>query len=184
MSLTRLKTILLVLAALALGMAPALAQEQKKEPDKNVQEQKEKPVALNTAFVEALVKYTIIAVDQANLTGNYEVLRGLGTPKFQQTTTADMLAKSFAKMRETKLALSPVLLVKPVFRKPPVLAKGVLQVTGVFPTKPTRIAFEATYMSVEGRMRLAGLKITPMKNEAATGTNSGKKVDKKGDKQP
>lgn len=157
---------LALLSAFALGALPALAQEQ------------EKPGEVSPVVVEALVKYTIIAVDQANSTGNYAVLRALGTPQFQQNTSAAMLAKSFARMRQMKLQMSTVLLVKPSFTKPPVLSNGVLKVVGFFPTAPTRIAFEATYASVNGRMRLAGLKITPVKAEAEAGTTSGKKVDK------
>ena len=168
MSVSHWKKVLAVLAVLAWGAAPALAQEQ----------QKEKPAEVNPIVVEALVKYTIIAVDQANLTGNYAVLRALGTPQFQNNTSAAMLAKSFARMRQMKLEMSTVLLVKPRFTKPPVLSDGVLKVAGFFPTAPTRIAFEATYASVNGRMRLAGLKITPLKAEAGAGTTSGNKVDK------
>jgi len=165
MSVSHWKKVLAILAVLALGAAPALAQEPK-------------PTEVNPVVVEGLVKYTIIAVDQANLTGNYSVLRALGTPQFQQNTSAAMLAKSFARMRQLKLQMSTILLVKPSFTKPPVLSNGVLKVAGVFPTAPTRIAFEATYVSVNGRMRLAGLKITPVKSEAEVGTTSGKKVDK------
>ncbi|MGE0240002.1 MAG: hypothetical protein AB7F09_16900 [Parvibaculaceae bacterium] len=165
MKVSRWRKVLAVLSLLACAGAPALALAQ------------EKPAEINIEAVEGLVKYTIIAVDQANLTGNYTVLRGLATPQFQKNTTPAMLAKSFARMRQTRVEMSTILLVKPSFTTPPALDKGVLKVAGVFPTSPTQIAFQATYVNVKGRMRLAGLKITPTKAAADAATTAGKKAD-------
>jgi hypothetical protein len=73
--------------------------------------------------------------------------------------------------------LSTILLVKPTFTKPPVLDNGVLKVAGVFPTTPMNIAFEATYENINGRLRMAGLKITPVKAEDLAGPKAGQQVD-------
>ena len=66
-----------------------------------------------------LIKSTLTAVNHGNITGNYTVLRELGSPKFKENYTAADLATSFTPLRSQKVDLSPVLLVTPHLIKPP-----------------------------------------------------------------
>jgi len=66
-----------------------------------------------------LIKSTLTAVNHGNITGNYTVLRELGSPEFKGNYTAADLATSFAPLRSQKVDLSPVLLVTPHLTKPP-----------------------------------------------------------------
>ena len=47
-----------------------------------------------------MVRSTLVAVNQANFTGNYSVLRGLMTPALQARASAAQFAKAFANLRE------------------------------------------------------------------------------------
>jgi hypothetical protein len=49
-----------------------------------------------------LIRSTLLAVNHANLTGNYTVLRELGTPGFQQSNTAARLGDIFRGATRTK----------------------------------------------------------------------------------
>src|SRR6188472_3379068 len=73
------------------------------------------PRQVNPALAERLLKYVIIAVDQGNVTGNYSVLRELGTPRFQATTSSGRLSEAFAGLRKMKLDMSALMMLKPTF---------------------------------------------------------------------
>lgn len=134
----------------------------------------QKPRAVNPAVAEKLVKYAIIAVDQGNITGNYSVLRELGTPQFQATTSSARLSDAFAKLRKMKLDMSALLMLKPTFAKPPVVENGQLKIVGYFPTTPMRINFSITFAQQNGQPRIAGLALSPAKATAAADGTTGK----------
>jgi hypothetical protein len=83
-----------------------------------------------------LIFSSLIALNQANMTGNYSVLRDIGAPAFQSNSAA-RIAEALPNLRQRNLDLSPVLLFQPKLLGPPILdAKGMLRVTGFFPTPP------------------------------------------------
>ena len=105
-----------------------------------------------------LIRATLIALNQANVTGNYTVLRDLGAPAFKENNSADKLAQVFASIRQRKLDLTLVLLVQPkLYRKPVITPKGLLRITGFFPTDREPINFDLLFQAVEGRWRLFGI---------------------------
>src|SRR5262245_57709962 len=55
-----------------------------------------------------LIRSTLLAVNQANLTGNYSVLRDLGTLDFQQTNNVAGLAEIFRDLRIRKIDMGPI----------------------------------------------------------------------------
>lgn len=107
-----------------------------------------------------LVWTTLIAVDHANRTGNYSVLRDLGAPDFQRLNDAARLAGIFAGIRERDIGLGRVVLSAPVYAEPPaVLANGMYRVTGAFPGRPAGVAFDLLFQNVEGRWLLYGVSV-------------------------
>lgn len=148
-----------LLILLGAGLTPALGQEA-------AAPKPAAPAGINPAVVEKLVKYTIIAVDQGNATGNYSVLRELGTPKFQAMTSSAKLSDVFAPLRRMKLDMSAFTMMRPVFTAPPQVTNGQLKIVGYFPTAPIRINFVMTYAQQGGKVKLAGLAVTPSKVEA------------------
>jgi len=80
--------------AVAQEARPEVAQEPKPELVQVAQEAKPaaapepKPAQIDRNGVIILIRSSLIALDQANKTGNYTVLRDLGAPNFQATNTA------------------------------------------------------------------------------------------------
>jgi hypothetical protein len=65
-------------------------------------QQAAKPANIDRNGVLMLVRSSLLALDQANKTGNYTVLRDIGAPGFQINTAA-RLAEIFVKLRNDKV---------------------------------------------------------------------------------
>jgi hypothetical protein len=121
------------------------------------------PTALSVPPPEILlmlVRAAVTALNHANITGNYEVLYGLGSPALQQKNTPAQLAAAFASLRQQGVEMSPILVLTPQLTQGPVITpEGTLRFGGYFPTKPLQINFEMAYQPVAGRWRLDGLSV-------------------------
>lgn len=105
-----------------------------------------------------LINSSLIALNQANATGNYTVLREMAAPGFQQANSAEKLAQVFKQLRSRNLDLAPVLLFQPKLYQRPVLNdRGMVRVTGYFPTTPERVNFDLIFQPVQGKWRLYGI---------------------------
>ena len=98
-----------VLAALALAaISPSRAEDPKPaSPAPAERAQAPTPAPIDRNGVLILIRSTLLALDQANKTGNYTVLRDLGAPGFQANTDA-RLAEIFATQRRDNLDLSGI----------------------------------------------------------------------------
>jgi len=102
----------------------------------------------------------LLALDQANKTGNYTVLRDLGSPEFQ-VNTASRLAEIFAQQRHDNIDLSGVAVIEPQLSLlPQIEANGMMHMAGFFPSVPTQVNFELVYAPVGGRWRLFGISVS------------------------
>ncbi len=116
-----------------------------------------------------LVKGAVMALHQANITGNYSVLRDLGTPIFRETFDQTALAGIFQNLRSRKIDLSIALLLSPNLTKNPQLNQNhELVLIGDFPTEPSRIHFELAFLQLDGAWRLAGIAIDAVPAPGAT----------------
>lgn len=114
-----------------------------------------------------LIRTTLIALNQANATGNYSVLRDLAAPGFQAGNSQARLAEIFAALRGRNLDLSPILFFDPKLVQPPAIQPdGRLRITGFFDTRPERVIFDLMFETVEGDWRLFGIAIDVMPPEA------------------
>jgi hypothetical protein len=121
-----------------------------------------------------LVWNTLIAVDHANRTGNYSVLRDLAAPGFRKANDPARLAAIFAKVREQELGLGRVVLAAPVYAEPPkVLENGLYRVKGSFPARPVGVNFDLLYQHAEGEWRLFGIGVAPAEAAEAPTTEAG-----------
>ena len=110
-----------------------------------------------------LVWTTLIAVDHANRTGNYSVLRDLAAPGFRDANDAARLAGIFAKLRARDIGLRRVVLASPVYAEPPkILDRGLYRVTGSFPFRPVGIEFDLLFQHSDGGWQLFGVSIAPV----------------------
>jgi hypothetical protein len=107
-----------------------------------------------------LITSSVLALNQANATGNYSVLHDGSAPAFQQRNTPERLAQIFSSLRARNLDLSPVVLYTPkLFRRPEMNAQGMVRITGFFPTEPERVNFDLIYQPVQGQWRLYGIAV-------------------------
>lgn len=111
-------------------------------------------------MVLMLVRNAVSAVNQGNAANNYEAVRALGTQQFQANHTNATLSAAFAQLRSAGLDLAPVLITAPEISEPPVVQpSGVLQVSGVFPTRPIEVPFTVALLEEQGKWRVHALNV-------------------------
>jgi hypothetical protein len=124
--------------------------------------------APDSTTVLKLVWSAMAAVDHANQTGNYSVLRDLGAPSFQANNNAATLAGVFGALRAQRTDLSNALVVTPSYEfAPSIVEGGLLRVRGSFPLRPNPIGFDLLYQNVTGQWRLFGIAVAPLVVQAA-----------------
>lgn len=107
-----------------------------------------------------LIRTSLIALNQANITGNYSVLRDLGAPSFQEANNPARLAELFANLRTRAIDLEPILVVDPKVAEPFINERGMLRIKGIFPTSPEQVNFELAFQPVGQQWRLFGIMVT------------------------
>jgi hypothetical protein len=132
------------------------AQTEVQEPDPPVPDPL--PPMPNDDKLVILINSALIALNQANATGNYTVLRDMAAPAFKRANSPERLAQVFINLRNRNLDLSPVILFQPkLYQKPEMNAKGMVRITGFFPTTPERVNFDLIFQPAQGRWRLFGI---------------------------
>lgn len=153
----------MLLAALMLTTAvpqlvpPALAQTSKTQ--KSAKPQVPKPANIDRNGVLILVRTSLLALDQANKTGNYTVLRDLGAPGFQANNAAK-LAEIFAGHRNDGIDLGGVAVLEPQLTLlPQIEPNGMLHMAGFFPSVPMQVNFELLFAPVERQWKVFGISV-------------------------
>ncbi len=158
-------------AVMLAASAPGLAQQKKPPAKAHTQGKPQKgqpqtaaPAApaqqpeLNPFKMNMLIRSAIIALNQANITGNYTVLQDLGSPSFRASNNSARLAQIFANLRQRNLDLSPILFFTPKLVQPPQInANGILRLVGYFPTSPEHVNFDLYFQMVGGDWRIFGI---------------------------
>jgi hypothetical protein len=117
-----------------------------------------------------LIRRTLLTLNDANLSGNYTVLRDLSAPGFQTANDAPKLATIFAKLRNSKMDFAPIVYFDPKLVRPPEITKaGLLRLSGFIPTRPQQVNFDMLFQQVSGRWRLFGIAVntSPAKDAVA-----------------
>ncbi len=105
-----------------------------------------------------MIRTTVIALNHANQTGNYSVLRDLAAPNFQIANSSARLAEIFSNIRKRKLDLSPILFFDPkLIRDPSIQPNGLLRMSGFFDTRPERVIFDLQFQFIANTWRLFGI---------------------------
>jgi hypothetical protein len=126
------------------------------------------PEVPDAAALVMLIRSTVIALNQANITGNYSVLRELAAPNFQSANSFADLADIFAELRGRQIDLAPVAVIDPrLFRPAAIDGKGMLRLTGFFASRPEQVNFDLAYQKVEGDWRLFGIGLNTSREEPA-----------------
>ncbi len=118
-----------------------------------------KPAKIDRNGVLILIRSSLLALDQANKTGNYTVLRDIGAPGFQSNTAA-RLGEIFAKLRNDNLDLSGVAVIDPQLSLlPQIESNGLMHMAGFFPSVPTQVNFDLLFAPMNGQWRLFGISV-------------------------
>jgi hypothetical protein len=113
--------------------------------------------------ITILLRTTLVALHQANLSGNYTVLRDISAPGFQAKNSAADLSMIFASLRQQGIDLSTVVLLDPHFSQPPSIDdQNMLRLTGALPTKPAPVAYDLLFQPVNGLWRVFGISLRPL----------------------
>jgi hypothetical protein len=130
---------------------------------------------IDSVVLAVLIKSAVVAVQQANATGNYSVLRDLGTPIFRERYDQVKLANIFSNLRGVNLN-GALLLMPNLTKQPELTPQGQLHVVGNFPTQPLEIRYEALFVQLDGIWRLDGIAVyavPPGSPEAAASPAAG-----------
>jgi hypothetical protein len=120
-----------------------------------------------------LIRRTLLTINDANLSGNYSVLRDLAAPGFQGANSQATLVGIFADLRNRNVDLAPILMFDPkLVRQPEIDANGMLHVSGIVPTAPEQVNFELLFQSTAGRWRLFGVALNTSRSQALVPANA------------
>ena len=122
-----------------------------------------KPVPPETVLY--LIRSTLLALENANRTGNYSVLRDLATAQFQSRNSAADLARIFADLRRRGLDLTPA-----AVNVPRLAGTGIpqthdpagpahLRLNGSLNAGRQAVDFDLVFLAVDSQWRLDGLSI-------------------------
>lgn len=160
---TALLTALAILTQ-ALHLPPAFAQP---KPAQSDTPRAAGPAMPDVLKMNALIRTTLIALSQANTTGNYSVLRDLGAPDFQLNNTQARLTDAFAELRRRNLDFSPIIFFDPkLVREPAIDDAGRLRLTGFIDTQPEQVTFDMMFSLAGGTWRLYGLAVEMRANRS------------------
>ena len=101
---------------------------------------------------EVMVKTTLLTLNDANITGNYDVLFAKMAKPFRDKLTADALKqgfKSFAGRHIDVIAAMPIV----ASGKPEIGSRGELMLRGHFDTTPSRLTYQLDYFISEGEWK-------------------------------
>ena len=142
-------------AILLAPLTPANAQQRASMsvPDENVQAR--------------LIWSTLVALDNANRTGDYGVLHKLGSPGLQARNSEAALANSFRSLRERRVDVGRAINITPDLYLPPAVdAQGQLRLRGAFEFRPNNIRFDLIYVVEGGGWRLHAISVAEMRADA------------------
>jgi hypothetical protein len=129
--------------AFALAALPATAQE---VPDAFTQ--------------EVLIKSTLLTFNDANTTGEYDVLHAKSAKPFQETFTTEQIAEMFKAFREQEIDFFMVTGMDYVEDAPPEVSdKGILTLKGHFPTTPSAVEYSIEFVLEDGDWKMIGINV-------------------------
>lgn len=115
---------------------------------------------LRRAQAISLIRSTLATLNDANLTGNYSILRAKSAPAFQTVFTVEKLEQMFEGMRAKRVDLTRAIALDPEIAQARFhTVQKVLQFTGVFRTLPVETRFAFSYQNVGGVWKLYGISL-------------------------
>ncbi|TGT35277.1 hypothetical protein [Mesorhizobium sp. M8A.F.Ca.ET.165.01.1.1] len=148
-----------LLAASLMAASPGVAWAQTKKTEKGDKVRVAHAAGIDRNGVLILIRGTLLALDQANKTGNYTVLRDLGSPNFQANSAAQ-LGDIFANQRKQALNFGAVAVLEPQLTLlPQIEPNGMLHMAGIFPSVPMQVNFELLFEPVNRQWKIYGVSV-------------------------
>ena len=136
-----MSTIARLMGALVLLLTAAAVQAQNKVPPDRL--------------LEALVKSSLLTLNDANVTGNYSVLHAKLSKPFREQFPPEKIKAAFKEFSDNNTDYDIIAAMPPAYDpKPMVDEDGKLVVKGSFPTEPSRVSFELEYIPSDGEWKL------------------------------
>jgi len=96
---------------------------------------------------EALIKATLMTFNDANITGNYDVLHAKLSKPFRDQFSPEKLKQAFKVFADNHVDFKIVTAKTPIAKQEPAVTdKGVLQLYGYFDTMPSHVYYELEYI--------------------------------------
>ena len=110
---------------------------------------------------EFLVKGTLLTFNDANITGDYNVLLAKTAAPFREQFTPDKLAVAFKEFRDKHMNIGRIVEgMEITFTSPgSINDDGVLLLRGTFPTEPKTLSFALKFLQSEGEWKPLGIKV-------------------------
>lgn len=124
------------------------------------------PIDSNSALL--LMRSALIALDQANKTNEYYVLRALASEGFQVNTTG-RLSEIFAPQRRDGLNLAYAAIMEPRWTvEPQIERSGMIHMAGYFDVKPVAVGFDLLFAQEKGQWLLFGVSVGRVQPQPAS----------------
>ena len=141
-----MSTALRLVAAFLLLLCASAVQAQNKVPSDRV--------------LEALVKSSLLSLNDANVTGNYAVLHAKLSKPFREQFPPEKLKDTFKEFSQGNADFDIIAAMLPTYDPRPVVDEdGKLVVKGSFPTEPSRLLFELEFIPSDGEWKLIRIHI-------------------------
>jgi hypothetical protein len=103
---------------------------------------------------EALIKSTLLTFNDANVTGNYDVLHAKLSKPFRDQFTPERLKEAFKAFADNHVDFKIVAAKTPIAKQEPSVSdKGVLSLYGHFDTTPSHVYYELEFIMSDGEWK-------------------------------
>lgn len=133
----------LLMVLILLGSGPAAAQSLPSDDDQDI-----------------LIISTLLTFNDANLTGNYSVLRARASQQFQEQVSLKQLEQEFDAFRKNAVNIAPVAISELVPDDDGAIdKKGILRLSGYFDLPDMRVIYVLKYIQNGGDWKLLSLDV-------------------------
>ncbi len=116
---------------------------------------------------EALIKATLMTFNDANVTGNYDVLHAKLSKPFREQFPPARLKEAFKVFADNNVDFKVVVAKTPIAKQEPnVSDKGVLSLYGHFDTTPNHVYYELEFIMSDGEWKPTKINVNIRKPDA------------------
>lgn len=116
---------------------------------------------------EALIKSTLMTFNDANVTGNYDVLHAKLSKPFRDQFPPERLKEAFKAFADNHVDFKIVAAKTPIAKEEPTVSdKGVLSLYGHFDTTPSHVYYELEFIMSDGEWKPIKINVNIRKPDA------------------